>query len=348
MSANREGSSLRSYQGHQASWTRAGGTPANIILDLQHDLRALGYLHYGIDGVWGGLLDAAIRSIRIDLCSPVHAPAVAGANAGGVVVSAPPDGTAGVEPVLADCIAALASDSAFTKLPASSDAPGDNRRTFQAFRAMHSDRAPVPFLAAMLRQESDGRHYHEPTTSDSDSFVVVGLDKNDASQPDRITSRGYGLGQYTLFHHPPTPEERASFIDDPIGNLQMAFAELREKFDGFIKSTDADRRADDHEAEHPLRKLTLCKYQSTDPRYLSDCRNCALAAGTTDLHEGNPVYPDATTLWGPTKYYLDRGYFGVPRRAAFPCDWPYAARRYNGSGINSFHYQARILRNLLM
>jgi len=29
------------------------------------------------------------------------------------------------------------------------------------------------------------------------------------------------------------------------------------------------------------------------------------------------------------------------------CDWPYAARRYNDSGINAYHYQVRVLRNVL-
>lgn len=37
----------------------------------------------------------------------------------------------------------------------------------------------------------------------------------------------------------------------------------------------------------------------------------------------------------------------MPDRAAFGCDWPYAVRRYNGSGINSYHYQAQVLRRLV-
>ena len=37
----------------------------------------------------------------------------------------------------------------------------------------------------------------------------------------------------------------------------------------------------------------------------------------------------------------------VPVRGEIPCDWPYAVRRYNGAGVNSYHYQAIVLRNLL-
>ena len=37
---------------------------------------------------------------------------------------------------------------------------------------------------------------------------------------------------------------------------------------------------------------------------------------------------------------------GVPDRAEFGCDWPYAVRRYNGSGPDSYHYQTTILLKL--
>jgi hypothetical protein len=36
----------------------------------------------------------------------------------------------------------------------------------------------------------------------------------------------------------------------------------------------------------------------------------------------------------------------VPVRKNIGCDWPYAIRRYNGAGINSYHYQAKVLKNL--
>jgi hypothetical protein len=37
------------------------------------------------------------------------------------------------------------------------------------------------------------------------------------------------------------------------------------------------------------------------------------------------------------------GHRGVPDRAAFGWDWPYAVRRYNGGGVDSYHYQAQVL-----
>jgi hypothetical protein len=36
----------------------------------------------------------------------------------------------------------------------------------------------------------------------------------------------------------------------------------------------------------------------------------------------------------------------VPDRAKLGCDWPYAVRRYNGSGVNSYHYQYQVLQRL--
>jgi hypothetical protein len=208
-----------------------------------------------------------------------------------------------------------------------------------------STTAPAPFIAAMVRQESDGMHYQVPHGADADNFVTTGLDRNDAAEPERITSRGYGIGQYTLFHHPPTAAERTELIVDPLGNVRHAFGELREKFDQFVVGP-ADR-ADDRMAEHSLLPLRLCKHPPSDARFMRDCRACAAALPKIDIDRGMPVYDGASLTFQPTQYYESAAYSGVPVRAEFLCDCPYAARRYNGSGINSYHYQARILLNLL-
>jgi hypothetical protein len=232
------------------------------------------------------------------------------------------------------------------KLPSSDDASAANRAALDALRGMIDTLAPPPFLSAMIRQESSGLHFRVPTKADADNFVVVGLDRNDKKAPDAITSRGYGLGQYTIFHHPPQPGEIQDFILDPVRNVSRAFRELREKFDQWVLGP-ADV-ADDRVSEHPLLKdLRLCRFAPDDKRFLRDCRNCAVEAGKLEIERGTPAYPGASFGYQPSQYYPSAVYHGVPDRADFLCDWPYAARRYNGSGNNSFHYQTRILLNLL-
>ena len=66
-----------------------------------------------------------------------------------------------------------------------------------------------------------------------------------------------------------------------------------------------------------------------------------------EIERGTPAYAGANFGYQPDQYYPTAVYHGVPNRADFLCDWPYAARRYNGSGNDSFHYQTRILLNLL-
>lgn len=257
---------MSTYRGRTDVISRSAAVSDAVVRTLQRDLRGLGYLHDGIDGKRGAGLDHAVRAIRIDLCNPALSPVIATANADGMVAAAPASGDAAVEPALADCIGRLVDDPAIVKLPASADAVADNRRIMAAFRAIRSNRVPIPFLAAMFRQESGGRHFAQPTANNSDAFVVIGLDRNDGGRPERVTSRGYGLGQFTIFHHPPTAAERTAFIDDPVDNVQSAIAEFRSKFDSAVHAKGSSEGADDFRVEHPLRKPSLCRYASDDPR----------------------------------------------------------------------------------
>jgi len=338
----------RPYEGLAAPLSR-GATYPNAVEALQHDLRALGYLQAGIDGDFGAGTAQAVRSLTWDLLhnhgastqNDGPAPVAIAAYNGGRVTAV----TAAVDPGVAACLAALVADPRGPKLPASRDPAKANQEGLAAIRALVGTKAPPPFIAAMIRQESDARHFRVPQGADLDRFVVVGLDRNVEGEPDAITSRGYGVGQYTIFHHPPRPDEIADFIVDPVRNIEKAFAELREKFDSWV--TGPADKADDRVREHPLLDLRICKYQPSDKRFMRDCRACAAAAGKLEIERGTPAYAGASFGYQPDQYYPSALYRGVPDRADFACDWPYAARRYNGSGNDSFHYQTRILLNLL-
>ena len=98
--------------------------------------------------------------------------------------------------------------------------------------------------------------------------MVVGLDRNAPGEP-AITSRGYGVGQYTLFHHPPTPDEVRDVILDPCANVQKSIRELAAKFAGFLNGATRATRADDRLADAGSGPLRLCRYAPGDPRYMT-------------------------------------------------------------------------------
>ncbi len=325
-----------------------------LVRALQHDLRVLGYLKAGIDGVFGNGTTRAVRALQYDLLNNVGASSGSDGRAPVAITSLNNDGTGGkpvraidgvVNEALAGCIEAMLADTRVPRLLSADDPVAENRAALAAIQATSSATAPSPFIAAMVVQESGGRHFNVPRRGDDDTFVIVGLDRNDKTSSDHITSRGYGIGQYTLFHHPPRPEELQDAIVDPVRNVQKAYTELREKFNRFV--VGPIDKADDRTAEHPLLPLRTCKYATADQRYLCDCRNCAFAAQKIDIVRGTPAYTGASISYQPDQYYASASYSEVPDRADFPCDWPYAARRYNGSGNDSFHYQTRILLNLL-
>lgn len=323
-----------------------GAAAEQHIRDLQRDLRKLGYLKKGIDGRFGAGTALAVRALRHDLLNnqgagsdgtaPVR---VVDYNRGRVNSV-----TAKVDQALVECIAEMLEDADFPKLPRAENPVEENRKIAASLSQLKSKIAPVPFLMAIFRQESGLRHFLEPAGGDEDSFITVGLDRNQG-QPHIVTSRGYGLGQYTLFHHPPKAEEVTEFMQNIEGNIQKAVRELRQKFDLFVNGpTD---KADDRQAEIGSGPLRMCRFAESDERFLRDCRRCAEEAGTMEIRAGvTPVFDGAALIFQPTQYYSNASYSNVPVRKNIPCDWPYAVRRYNGGGINSYHYQARVLQHL--
>jgi hypothetical protein len=122
---------------------------------------------------------------------------------------------------------------------------------------------------------------------------------------------------------------------------------LREKFDHFVNGAAAGNQADDRQAEAGNGPLRLCQYPSGDPRYMKDCKACLRNAGLVQINQGDPVYAGSDLTLQPTQYHASTEYTDVPQRKNIPCDWPYAVRRYNGSGINSYHYQIEVLQLVL-
>ena len=162
---------------------------------------------------------------------------------------------------------------------------------------------------------------------------MVGMDTN-AGEKYIITSRSYGLGQFTLFHHPPKNNEVKNFMVGIRGNISKAIEELKDKFEHFVTGPPGGRRADDRFADgRTQRKPLPCKFTEGEPGYLTDCKNCALEAGSQDIvAEETPYYKGSKNTFKKTQYHPG-SYTNVPIRKNFPCDWPYAMRRYNGSGL---------------
>lgn len=325
----------------------AHGDPL-LVRRLQTDLRALGYLARGIDGIFGPETGLAVRRLQHDL---LHNDGRSAANDGPAPVAMTDynvgrieDETGVVDARLADCIEALVIDEAVPKLPRSGDGAAANAAALAAVSAATSRLAPTPFVVAMARQESGARHFREPAGPDEDDFLRLSL-AVDPATPSRVTARGYGLGRYVIHHHPPRPEELRDVIANPVRNLKRIRDGLRDAFEGALLGGHPETAAADRLAEHPLLPLRACRYRPGDPRYLADCGSCARQASRRDLRPGTPLHRGAKATYGraPDAAY---GYAAVPDRACFPCDWPYAARRYRGIGVESYHYQARLLLEL--
>src|SRR5262245_61739083 len=324
----------------------AGGSDP-LVKALQADLRRLGYLRAGIDGQFGEGSERAVRALQYDLLNAVahgsdgDAPVSVKAYNRGRVTSI----TGGCDQGLVACIEEMLADHRLPTLPRSDDPGRANREAFAALQTLVGLSVPRPYLLAILLQESDGQHFRTPTPANADDFIVVGLDRNDESHPDRITSRGYGLGQYTLFHHPPRADEVANLMLDPVRNVQRAVGELNEKFENFVNGPTPGQQADDRLADFGRGPLRRCRFEPTDGRFMLDCAQCS-AESRVNIGPTTPLHPKTTETLVPTQYHPETSYTNIPDRAKLGCDWPYAVRRYNGSGINSYHYQFQVLQRL--
>jgi hypothetical protein len=331
---------------------KAGGTTATTqqIKDLQSDLRRLGYLKSGIDGAFGSGTSRAVKALQHDLLHNDGSSRQGDGNASvrlidfnrGVTAE-----TGEADQALVESISAILDDAGVPALPSASDPAEENRKILTQLRENPPADVPTMFLLAILVQETGLKHFHEPQGKDVDTFITVGLDTG-TGQDFVITSRGYGAGQYTLFHHPPTAAEVSEFMLDVAKNVQRASRELREKFDHFIVGPTSATRADDRIAEHGSGPLRPCKFASGDPRFLRACGDCLAEAGVQNLVKDiTPLFPETSSTYQPTALRAQfTEYKDVPVRTRFECDWPYAVRRYNGSGMDSFHYQAQVLLNL--
>jgi Putative peptidoglycan binding domain len=328
------------------------GAGGQTVRDLQRDLRSIGYLRQGINGTFGAQTVLAVKALRHDLLTNKGASTGGDGNAPVKVTDYNRGRVTGVndrvdEP-LAGCISDMLGDPAFPKLPHADDPVQENQKIAAQIAAMQSKDAPIPFLLAILKQESGMKHFREPTSKDEDNFIVVGLDRNAQGEAKKyaITSRGYGAGQYTLFHHPPTAEEVQQIMLDPTRNVLKAIEELKGKFEHFVVRNSSG--ADDRLAEFGNGPLRICKYDPGDPRYMKDCKACALAAGSQPIVPGTTTFYDGSSgTYRTTQYYNPAPFKTIPVRKSIGCDWPYAVRRYNGSGVNSYWYQGLVLNHLL-
>ena len=139
-----------------------------------------------------------------------------------------------VDQKLAQCISDMLDDKKYLKLPFAENPKDANREAITQLDALSSTDVPLPFLKAIFKQESNLKHFYVPRDADEDNYIVVGMGTN-AGEKHIITSRGYGLGQFTLFHHPPKNSEVKNFMVGIRGNISKAIEELRDKFENLSR-----------------------------------------------------------------------------------------------------------------
>jgi hypothetical protein len=219
---------IYNHPGTQLSEGGDANDPA-MVRDLQRDLRALGYLRQGVDGVFGAGTAQAIRSLQYDLLNNRGNSTDSDGTAPVAMVSFNDNGgvrrvtavTGVLDEALSQCLEAILADDRVPRLPSVTDPRAENQAALAAIAGTASTIAPTPFIAAMVVLESNGQHFHVHAPDDLDTFVTVGLDRNDSAQPARanhITSRGYGrarprgLSMRLAICRPPLQRQRQRFL----------------------------------------------------------------------------------------------------------------------------------------
>ena len=183
------------------------------IRELQRDLRATGYLKQGIDGQFGSNTEMAVKALQYDLMN--NDGRTRGKRRGrpcpgrdfnrGRIVAM----TGIVDQKLAGCLGDMVDHPDFPLLPKTDHPREENARIRTLIEGMPPHGVPMPFIMAILKQESNLRHFNEPSRNDEDSYIVIGMDTN--ATRSTLSPQG-GMGQAS------TP----SFIILPAGRRSMA------------------------------------------------------------------------------------------------------------------------------
>jgi hypothetical protein len=292
------------------------------IKELQRDLRQLGYLYRRVDGSFGNSTERAVKALQHDLLNNLGQNTRSDGNAPVSIVDYNKGRVVEVNGIvdlkLAQCISDMLDDDKYPKLPFAEEPQDANREIIERLDTLTSDVVPLPFLKAIFKQESNLKHFYVPRGEDEDNFIVIGMDTN-AGEKHIITSRGYGLGQFTLFHHPPKKSEVKRFMVGLQGNISKAIEELQDKFENFVTGPPGGRRADDRFADgRTQKKPIICQYVKNNSRYLTDCKNCALNIGKQDIvADETPYYKGSNNTFKKTQYHPG-SYKNVPIRKEFP------------------------------